>query len=80
MALQPHAVMSAKGRLILCTVLGSTPKRLAMPRTPSPVRLRLAQGGRDALLQLGRYSEAAPIVSPHPWPAQAPRASYSGQD
>src|SRR5215467_1922327 len=32
--------MSAKGRLIRCTVLGSTPKRLAMPRTPSPVRLR----------------------------------------
>jgi hypothetical protein len=42
--------------------------------------LALAQGGKDALLQLGRYSEAAPIVSPHPWPAQAPRASYSGQD
>src|SRR5262249_58962269 len=37
---RPHTAMSAKGRLIRCTVLGSTPKRLAMPRTPSPVRLR----------------------------------------
>jgi hypothetical protein len=37
---RPHAAASTKGRLIRCTVLGSTPKRLAMPRTPSPVRLR----------------------------------------
>jgi hypothetical protein len=29
---RPHAAASTKGRLIRCTVLGSTPKRLAMPR------------------------------------------------
>src|SRR6516225_7144942 len=35
-----HAAAPTKGRAIRCTVDGSTPKRLAIPRTPSPVRLR----------------------------------------
>jgi hypothetical protein len=48
MALQPHAAMSAKGRLILCTVLGSTPKTLGDAAHTLAGALALAQGGKDA--------------------------------
>ena len=40
---------AAKGRLILCTVLGSTPKRFAISRTPS-ARPGVLQNGEDSPL------------------------------
>jgi hypothetical protein len=40
------AVASSKGRLIRCTVLGLTPKRLAILRTPPPVSLRSFSAAR----------------------------------
>ena len=49
-----HAAVATVGRLIRCTVLGSTPKRLAMHAHPHQYTLTLVQGGKDALLQLGK--------------------------
>jgi len=46
-----HAAAPTKGRAIRCTVDGSTPKRLAIPRTPSPVR-----SAQNMLISLGSQS------------------------
>jgi hypothetical protein len=43
----PRAALPSKGLvLIRCTVPGPTPKRLAMPRTPSPVCFRALRASR----------------------------------
>ena len=49
-----HYAAASKGRLIRCTVLGSTPNRAAILRTLSPVSLRAFQSGRDARRRVAR--------------------------
>jgi hypothetical protein len=44
---RPHAATPTKGRLIRCTVLGSTPKRAAIFRTPS-----VRSGALSAVLEM----------------------------
>jgi hypothetical protein len=56
---RPHAAASAKGRLIRCTALGSTPNRLAIPRSFALV-LGLPKASADSScdhrpLKLGKH-------------------------
>jgi hypothetical protein len=64
MSLGLHAAAAApqEGWLIRCTVLGLTPKRLAILRT-----LAFVQGGTDTLFKVEGYS-GPPGVCLRPWP------------
>lgn len=62
---RPHAATPSKGRLTRCTVLGSTPKRLAIPRTPSPVHLRSFRAART-MASSGLFVETLPFAEPSP--------------
>jgi len=57
-----HYAAASKGRLIRCTVLGSTPNRTAILRTLSPVSLR-AFGDDDA--RALKQGESEPRVKTH---------------
>jgi hypothetical protein len=47
-----HYAAASKGRLIRCTVLGSTPNRTAILRTLSPVSLRAFRAAEMLLINL----------------------------
>jgi hypothetical protein len=69
-----HYAAASKGRLIRCTVLGSTPNRAAILRTLSPVSLRAF----SAAEMRASMSAAMRAACPLPWPAEAQRAPVPG--
>src|SRR5262249_49471871 len=62
---------ATKGRLIRCTVPGSTPNRLAMTRTPG---LPESQGPHEFAFRVREQLGGARAAYPHSWPAQARHA------